>query len=256
VPNRVLIYVEAVDVAAEGAVWYARRIAGGPFRAVHVPGAATDTGIHARWFAFTGGEPRLDILRGETKPVEAVLAEVRRLRAGGDGFVTVVVPEYFERPSLATAARRDQFRLKLRLLDEPGVVVADVPTVRAARTPEGRTPSRLVVRVVVNEEQATANAIDYARTLGSDDLRAVAFAEGADVGLPVDVRPAHGRERGGALLAYVREWTSDPDVGVNLILPEPAGGLMRRRRELRYKRLLLFEPHVILSSVPAPRRSS
>lgn len=57
------------------------------------------------------------------------------------------------------------------------------------------------------------------------------------------------------LLAYVRELTADPDVAVNVILPEPAGGLVHRRRELRFKRLLPFERHVILSSVPAPRRS-
>lgn len=48
--NRVLVYAEAVDVAAEGAVWYARRIGGGSFGALHVPGPQTDTGISARWF--------------------------------------------------------------------------------------------------------------------------------------------------------------------------------------------------------------
>jgi len=59
VENRVLVFAEALDVAAEGAVWYARRIGGGTFEAVHVPGKSTDSGIHARWFDFTGGEPRL-----------------------------------------------------------------------------------------------------------------------------------------------------------------------------------------------------
>ena len=59
--QHVLVYVEAVDVAAEGAVWYARRIGGGTFRALHVPGKNTDTGISARWFDLTGGEPRLDV---------------------------------------------------------------------------------------------------------------------------------------------------------------------------------------------------
>ena len=58
---RVLVYAEAVDVATEGAVWYARRISGGSFSAVHVPGKDTDSGINARWFDLTGGEPRLDV---------------------------------------------------------------------------------------------------------------------------------------------------------------------------------------------------
>ncbi len=249
-PNRVLIYAEAVDLAAEGAVWYARQISDGPFRAVHVPGPATDTGIYARWFAFAGGDPKLEILRAAGSPVDAVLGEIRRMRSDA-GFVTVVVPEHYERPSLATAARRDQFRLKLRLLDEPGVVVTDVPTVGPARGPEGRTPTRLAVRVVVGEQAATERAVGYARTLGVDDLRVLAFAEGQQTGLEADVRPGQGRERGAVLRAYVRELTVDPAVAVNVILPEPAGGLLRRRRELRFKRLLLFERHVILSSVPA-----
>ena len=80
VHNRVLVYAEAVDVAAEGAVWYARCIAGGPFTALHVPGKSTDSGIHARWFDFTGGEPRLDVLPAGSDATTAVLEAIARLR--------------------------------------------------------------------------------------------------------------------------------------------------------------------------------
>ena len=138
VPNRVLVYAEAVDVAAEGAVWYARRIAGGPFTALHVPGKSTDTGIHARWFDLTGGEPRLDVLPPGTDATKAVLEEIARAAPGDGEIVTVVLPEQFRKRSLMAAAQRAQFRLKLRLLVEPDVVVADVPAVTSERRPEGQ----------------------------------------------------------------------------------------------------------------------
>jgi hypothetical protein len=258
VRNRVLVYAEAVDVAAEGAVWYARSIGGGRFSALHVPGKNTDTGINARWFDLTGGEPRLEILPQGTDATKAVLAEVAALRQGDDDVVvTVVLPEQFQKRSLMAAAQRGQFRLKLRLLVEPGVVVADVPTVTSERRPEGRVPETLHARVLVGElDDATRRAVDYARELGLPDLRAVHFGERdwdeGEIGLPVDDEPQPGR-LGDAVLAYVRALTDDPTAAVNVILPERLRDnlpRLRGRRAIAVKRCLLFEPHVILSSVP------
>src|SRR5207248_6218929 len=75
VESRVLVYAEALDVAAEGAVWYARRVGDGSFDALHVAGKNTDSGIYARWFEFTGGSPRLDVRPAGTDAQQAVLAE-------------------------------------------------------------------------------------------------------------------------------------------------------------------------------------
>ena len=71
-----------------------------------------------------------------------MLEQVWRLPRGESDFVTVVVPEQFRRRALAEEARHPfEFALKLRLLTEPGVVVADVPTVdespTGARSPCG-----------------------------------------------------------------------------------------------------------------------
>lgn len=255
--NRVLVYAEALDVAAEGAVWYARRVGGGQFEALHVAGKGTDTGIHARWFDYTGGDPRLDVRPAGTDAQKAVLAEVARLRGESDeAVVTVVLPEQFSRRSLLAAAQRAQFRLKLRLLVEPRVVVADVPAVTSGRRPEGRLPERLVVRVIAGElDEATRRAIRYAQGIGGDDVRAVHFGQrlwDEDVGIPVEDAPLGGRLVD-AMLAYVRALTSERDCVVNVVLPErlhPSLPRLRGRQALAIKRALLFEPHVILSSVP------
>jgi hypothetical protein len=258
VANRVLIYADALDVAAEGAVWYARRIGGGTFAALHVAGPNTDTGIHARWFDFTGGEPRLDVRAAGSDATKAVLGEIERLRDDAGGIVTVVLPEQFRKRSLLAAAQRAQFRLKLRLLVEPGVVVADVPAVTSERRPEGRVPDRLVVRVVAEApDEKTLSAVAYARQLpGVDELRAVHFGgrswDEAELGIPVDDAPEQAR-LGDAILEYVRRLTADPTAAVNVVLPEriqPGLKRLRGRRAIAIKRCLLFEPHVILTSVP------
>jgi hypothetical protein len=257
VRNRVLVYADALDVAAEGAVWYARRVGGGSFTALHVATRKSDTGIHARWFEFTGGEPRLDVRPPGTDVQQVLLEEIARLRADGDdSVVTVVLPEQFRKRSLLSAAVRAQFRLKLRLIVEPCVVVADVPAVAAGRRPEGHVPERLVVRVITGQlDAATHRAVEYAQGLGADDLRGVHFGPRGwddDIGIPVDEAPLEGR-LGDSILAYVRPLTADPDAGVNIVLPErlhPNLPRLRGRRALAIKRCLLFEPHVILSSVP------
>ena len=254
-----LVYLDALDVAAEGAVWYARRVGGGRFEALHVSGKNTDTGIHARWFEFTGGDPRLDVRAAGTDAQQAVLGEIARLRdAADDVVVTVVLPEQFSRRSLFAAAQRAQFRLKLRLLTEPRVVVADVPAVTSERRPAGRVPERLVVRVIAGEpDEATLRAVDYARGIGADDLRAVHFGGhgfGDELGLPVDDAPLEGR-LGDSILSYVRRLTADETAAVNVVLPERLHAnlpRLRGRRAIAVKRCLLFEPHVILSSVPTP----
>jgi amino acid transporter len=267
--NRVLLWVESIDVAMEGALWYARQIAHeGPLRALLAPGRHTDPGIRPRWWDFAQEEPRLEVLTTEEGRLQALLEEVWRLPRGESDFVTAIIPEQFKRQSVLSAAGRTSFRLKLRLLSEPGVVVTDVPVVTTRRTPEGHTPTRLVVRVVAaNMHAATLRAVSYAQSLGIDDTRVVSFAFDKDearrfgdayheagVTLPLDLSDAPYRDVGDPLLAYIRELTADPDTVVNIVMPEMVvrgwARLLHNQRALYNKRILLFEPHVILSSVP------
>jgi hypothetical protein len=200
--------------------------------------------------------------------MQALLEEVWQLPRGESDFVTVVIPEQFKRQSLLSAAGRTSFRLKLRLVSEPGVVVTDVPVVTSRRAPEGHTPKKLVVRVLLANVHAGAmRAISYAQSLGVEDVRAVSFAfdeeeadrfrgqwQRAGMTIPLDLSDAPYRDIGTPLRAYIRELTADPDTVVNIVMPEMVvrgwARVLHNQRALYIKRVLLFERHVVLSSVP------
>ena len=97
-------------------------------RAIHVPFPGSDPGIGPRFFHWTDGDPRLEILPADGDRLDAVLEEIWAIPQGESRYVTVVVPELFRKPSLLSAVmRRSTFSLKLGLLREPGVAVTDVP---------------------------------------------------------------------------------------------------------------------------------
>jgi amino acid transporter len=261
--NRTLLVVEELDQAAERALAFARTIAPEGFRAVHVPRHGTDPGIGPRWFHLADGVPLLETLDPAGGRVGAVLEQIWRLPRGESDFVTVVVPEQFRRRSLAEEARHPfEFALKLRLLTEAGVVVADLPTVD--EVPDDRP---LAVRIFVSGANAASmRALNWAEAIGLPDTRAVNFAfdeiEAAeirrawlagDARVPLEVLAAPYRDIGDPLLAYLRELTCEGR-DILVVLPELIlrgwARLLHNQRALYVKRLLLVEPHVILASVP------
>ncbi len=263
--NTVVVFAESLDPATDEAVWYARLISGDGFRPIHVPGPTTDPGIRPRWFDRVGGRPWLEVLEPEEGRIDTALEYVWTLPRGEADFVTVVVPEYFRRKSLVEQLRRrTTLLLKLRLLTEPGVVIADVPAVVG----EEQRPERAVARVLVSGVHAASlRALNYASTLGISDTRAVCFAFDADeahavrqawsrfeIQTPLEIHEAPYRDLGEPLLAYIRGLTSDPALAVSIVMPELVvrgwRRLLHNQRALYVKRLLLFEPRVILSSVP------
>jgi amino acid transporter len=263
--NSTLVLVESIDEATAEALWFAEQTADG-FRAVHVPARGTDPGIKPRWFRFTDERSHLEVLDGSLGVTEAVLEQVWRLPRGESSFVTVVIPELFRRPSLLEVFRHPRaLLLKLRLLAEPGVVVADVPAVTGADEPP---PDRAVVRVLVSSVNASSmRAVNYARTLGIKDTRAVNFAFSAEEAetlrhewakhgprIPLEIDDAPYRDIGTPLRSYLRNLTVDGRTEVVLVMPELVvrgpSRVLHNQRALYLKRLLLFEPHVILASVP------
>jgi amino acid transporter len=261
--NRTLLVVEDLDPAAERALQFTREIAPDGFRAIHVPRHGSDPGIAPRWYHLADGDPLLEALDPKGGTVDAVLEQVWRLPRGESDFVTVVIPEQFRRRSLAEEARHPfELALKLRLLTEPGVVVADLPTVD--ESPVGRP---LAVRVFVSSANAASmRALNWAQAVGLPDTRAVNFAfddqEAAEIRrkwhaeharVPLEVLEAPYRDIGDPLLRYLRELTGD-GYDVLVVMPELIlrgwARLLHNQRALYVKRLLLVEPNVVLASVP------
>jgi hypothetical protein len=207
------------------------------------------------------------VLPAKDGRVEAVIEYLWALTRGESQFVTVIVPELFKRPSLASAlARRMEFSLKLRLLSEPGVVVTDVPLL--AEHAHDAPPRRAVCRILVSgAHAATMRAVNYAGTLGFEDTKAVSFAFDAEEaarlrkewnarGIPMELEidQAPYRDIGEPLLRHLRAITADPDAVAVVIMPELVfrgwRRLLHNQRALYIKRLLIFEPRVILTAVP------
>jgi amino acid transporter len=264
VENNVVLYVERLDAATREALWYAQSISKSSFRAIHVPFPGSDPGIGPRFFHLTDGNPRLEILPSDD-PLDAVLEEVWAVPQGESRFVTVVVPELFSKPSLLSAVlHRPTFSLKRGLLREPGVAVTDVPKLGG----DDVLPRRAEVVVPVSElHAASLRALQYARSLGFRDTKAVYFADHDDeaeamrrdwrqfpTGVPLEVVDDPFRDIGNPLLSYLRGITADPEAVAVVVMPEVVvrgtDRLLHNQRALYLKRLLLFEPRVILTSVP------
>ena len=265
--NDVVLFVESADAALQEALWYARQIAGDDFRAVHVHGPHSDPGIRARFRTLTDIRPDLEVLEPELGRAETVIDYLWALPRGESTFVTVVIPELFRRRSLlAAASRRTGLALKLRLLREPGVVVTDVPVLAE----DGRRPlpERAVCRLLVSGAHAASlRAVNYASTLGIEDTKALFFAfdhEEADrlradwqergLRMRLEIEEASFRDVGDPLLRHLRSLTADPGTIAVVLMPELIFSgperLLHNQRALYIKRLLLFEPRVILGSVP------
>jgi amino acid transporter len=264
--NEVVLPIGELDEATRLAVWYVDQIADKNYHPVWRPkeDVRDPRGL---WYDFSHAAPLLEQLDTSVGYVDAVREYVWQLPRGEASFVTVVVAEQFMRPSLLEAVqrRRESFLLKLRLLSEPGVVVTDITSVGKH---DGELPQKILCRIIASGAHgATLRAVNYVRTLGIADSKAVFFAfddedarqmrrewRDAEVDFPLEIDEAPYRDLGDPLLRYVRKLTAEPNLIVQIVMPElivpGIRKLLHNQRALYVKRLMLFEPHVILSSVP------
>jgi amino acid transporter len=265
--NHVVLYVESIDAALREALWYARTTARNGFDAVAAPGRRTDPGLRARFRDLTNIRPDLEVLPPRDGRVEAVIDYLWALPHGESQFVTVIVPELFKRRSLVSALlRRTEFKLKLRLPIEADVAVTNVPVLDADET-DG-PPQRVACRILASGgHAATMRAVHYAGTLGFEDTKAIFFAFDSDEAAAVaqqwreraipaelEIDEAPFRDLGEPLLRYLRDITADPEAVAVVVMPELIfrgwRRLLHNQRAVYVKRLLLFEPRVILVTVP------
>ena len=271
--NRVLFVLTDVDAAAAEALGYVRAMRPESLSVAYV-GSRPFEEVADRWRELSPSGPELLPAR-EGNPVDNVLRLVRSIPRDPGDFITVVIPEMFKRRSLLLAAMKPvTFRLKVRLLYEPGVVVTDVPVL----APEGKLtgvdgrpliPERVEALVFVGSvHDATVRAINYAESLNAHETRAIFIATDpeetpeflerwAERGIQtrLDVVEAPFRDMGPPLLEEVRRVTGDARTVAAVILPEFLvtrwwHRILHNNRALFVKRQLLFEERVILSSVP------
>jgi amino acid transporter len=271
--NQVVFVLTDVDPASAEALGYIRSFRPEALDPVYV-GSGPRAEIEARWKEMAPEAPPL-VFPDRGDPVDAVIRHVRRVPRRPDDFVTVVIPEMFNRRSLASALFKPiTFRLKVRLLGEPGVVITDVPVLSEKGKlmgVDGRplNPERVVALVfVAAPHDASMRAVNYARTLDAEETRAVFLATEPEeapeilerwaehgIGIQLDVVEAPFRDLGPPLLEEVRRVTGEQGTVAAVILPEFTVSrwwhrLLHNNRALFIKRALLFEPRVVLSSVP------
>jgi len=274
--NQVLLWVDSLDAATSEAVRYVRSFSGDRFRPVHARKPSEPPDLEAQWAVFSRAATPLELLPSDASGrVDAFVSLVRSLEEDPDGFVTVVIPELFPRRSVTAALRgSSSFSLKLQLLSEPGVVVTDVPVLSEASA-SGRVlrpplvPNRIEAIVFISSVDAvSARAVSYARSLKAHDLRAIFIASDpamasevmdawleARIPVQLDILEAPFRDLRTPILDEVRRVTSREDSIAAVVLPELLISkrrhlLLHNQRALFIKHLLLFEPRVVLSSVP------
>jgi len=274
--NRIVLLVLELDVATAEAVGAIRSIRPTEWRVVYPSNEGIPAELRDRWRDFSKGAPDLEPLPvPDGDLLEAVRRYVRKVDRGPNDFVNVFVPEIVQEGLAAYLIRRRALvRLKAGLLREPNIVVTDVPVFvedgRAAGV-DGRPliPTRTVALVfVAGVHDGTIRALNYAASLEASETRAVYFdldpeasqrmqEEWGERGcqIPLDIVEAPFRDLTGPILEEVRRFTARPDTLVIVVLPEFVvrkwrHWLLHNQAALFVKRLLLYEPRVILSSVP------
>jgi hypothetical protein len=207
--------------------------------------------------------------------IPAIRHYLRGLPREPGEFLTVVVPETLSSHSvLQFLRRRSAFWLKAALLFEPGIVVADVPLLPeiqstvAAHGVRPLEPQHHVVLVPVSAVHgATVRAVLYAKSLHArvhgiffasdpEDVESIQEQWAAwEMDIPLSIIDAPFRDIRRPLLAEVRRYTTHEDTVVTVVLPEFVARrwwehLLHNQVGLYIKRMLLFEPNVVVTSVP------
>ncbi|HVD71934.1 MAG TPA: APC family permease [Actinomycetota bacterium] len=270
-----LLLVRDLGPATKDAIAYLRAVRPERLSALFV-GQEEDFPVARDSWALNA--PRLGPLellpRGDDHLVRAVRGYIRTVPRKPEDFVTVVIPELLTRRTVAQfLVHREAFLLKTALLFEPGVVVTDVPLVpgEPRRGPDDRPlePARSVVLIPVSAvHDPTVRAVVYAKSLRPTMIEAIYLATDPEetpgvieawydrqIDVPLLLVEAPFRDLGAPLLEEVHKHTERGDTVVTVVLPELVPrhwweSVLHNQTALFFKRLLLFEPSVVVTSVP------
>ena len=270
--TRAVVLVPRVDEAAMRALGYARALRPREIRALHVSADGESESVKAAWTARRLPVP-LEVEEKNGDLVAAVRAQIKTMRHA-DEFISVVLPETIHRGGIRHFLRtRRELLLKAAMLFEPEVVVTDVPTVLDAETPAASGPimptRNIAVVLVAAVHNATLRALAYATAIRPTELRAITFnvddSESdrimrdwaqADVDVSLEIIDSPFREVAEPLVRLVRQLRAgSSDTVVTVIVPEFVVAkwyhqFLHNQTALSIKAALLFEPGVVLTSVP------
>jgi amino acid transporter len=277
-PNNFLLLVPDLGPATADAIAYLRALRPERVVPLYVGDPAGHQEAAARWRSVAprmGSLEQLPIQNGRL--VRSLRAYLRSMRSEmGGGFLTVVIPEDLaSRSLLQYLRRRSGFWLKVSLLFQTGIVVTNVPllpeerALASAHVDRPLEPTRNVVLIPVSEvHAATGQAISYATALNAASVEAVFFSTDPDeqprilgewsdwrMGIPLSIVDAPFRDLTNPMLDEVRRYTSREGTVVTVVLPELVvrrwwEHVLHNQTALFLKRLLLFEPSVVVTSVP------
>jgi amino acid transporter len=272
--NTFVLLVRDLGSATAKAVGYIRTLRPEQVIPLFVGDVGTFEEVAERWPGFA---PRLGSLQhlrvDDGRFTRALRARLRSIRKDGQGFVTVVVAEELtSRSLLRHLGRRRGFWLKVWLFFEVGIVVTDVPLLpeeRSLMSARPVEPIRHVVLIPVSSvNAATVRAVTYALSLEATEIMAVFFSTdrgdeqilaGAwidwQMGVPLAIVDAPFRDLSEPMLEEVRRHTTRDGTIVTVVLPELVVAhwweqVLHGQSALFFKRLLLFEPGVVVTSVP------
>jgi len=272
-----LLLVPDLGPATRDAVAYLRAVRPPALTALYIGPADRYERVATEWSVVAPRMGDLERLEGADRHlVRAVRRFVRSVpRHERDRFLTVVIPELLPRNSVWQFLRhREAFLLKTALLFEPRVVVTDVPLVPSDVRPSWSTdralePERTVVLVPVSAvHDPTVRAVIYGKSLHPTAIEAIYMVTDLDevesvvdewhqrqLDVPLVLVDAPFRDFGPPLLEAVRAHTARGDTVVTVVLPELVPrhwweSILHNQTALFFKRLLLFEPAVVVTSVP------
>jgi hypothetical protein len=273
--NRFVLLVRNLGPATRDAIAYLRAVRPAGVSALYV-GPSEEFEVTAE--GWSQRAPRLGEL---TRPLEGgehlvriARHAVRTYRSTPDAFVTVMIPEDVHGGLWGQLLRqRRLFFLKAALLFEPGAVVTDLPFLHGVEDRVERErpvePERSVVLVPVSGvHDGVVRAVVYARSLNPRHVEALFMqtdpedVEGMidgwherELDVPLVFVEAAFRDVSEPLLQEVRRHTSRGDTVVTVVIPELIPrhwweNVLHNQTGIFLKRLLLFEPWVVTTSVP------
>jgi hypothetical protein len=278
VSNVFVVMVEDVSLATTDAIAYLRALRPEEVIPLYAGDPSRFEGVAVWWDSVAPRLGRLERLpEGPGGMAREVRSFLRKLPRGEDDFLTVVVPEVIPSRSLLQywLRRPRSLWLKASLLFERGVVVTDVPLLpeerlaAAAQAAHPLEPERSVVLIPLSGvHAATIRAIAYAKSLHPASIEGIYFSsdpeevhgimeqwDAWEVDISLSIVDAPFRDLRAPLLQEVRKYTSRGDTVVTVVLPEIVvrrwwQHLLHNQTGLFIKRLLLFEPGVVVTSVP------